>query len=531
MAYCRVSRTAHGADALAYILGDGEGGHNGAELRNQYVYGVNMLPGEAVPYEKQMQVYWNKARTNHTTQIDRFVVSFSKHELDPENPADIAKAGAILCEIAGKLGPDHQALVAVQTDGVGGMIHGHIGMNDVSMKDNKGLAASQYHFWTLKQIVNEVCAQYFDLDVGQYSKEKESRTVRVKKEQNAAIEKANTEELQRAAAEGREPVLQPKKYIWTDDMKDRIREAAKASESEEQFFSECRRRGVEVERRKATKKQPEHYLFELVDVTGFGNEKIPPNLKSKSFKMGATYQPEGIAEMSHAADLQEFRKTAPEVAVKVPEKVLPKENVAVNVEQDSLSMAKTEAKRSAKAMYDSAQGWDMWVPRKDDGHIDYAEMKRRTDEFETLWGKFPEWRRQKGLHGQKLPAIYQKDQNNIVSLNSQEFKKQFAAYMANPEIIYEDVIVVPQDDDEPPMPSRRPQERRDDRKAQDTAKAPETPQEPPRAAQDDAEQRRSVLDRWRRDLMAEVDRKAKETDEREEEKQRQQARENGWDEQ
>lgn len=529
MAYSRVTRTAHGADALWYILGDGEGGHNGAEQRNQYVYGVNMLPGEVVPYDKQMQTYWNRARSNHTTQIDRFVVSFSRKELDPDNPADIAKAGTILCEIAQKLGPDHQALVAVQTDGVGGLIHGHIAMNDVSMVTNKGLAAKQYYFPAVKHIVDEICAQYIDLDKGTPAPERETQTVRAKREKNEAIEKANAAELQKAAAEDREPVLQEKEYIWTDDLKGRIREAAKESSSEEQFMSGCRRRGVEVERRKATKQQPEYYLFELVDISKFGEEKIPTNLKRKSFKLGSNYQPEGIAKMSRAANLQDFRDAAPPEPVKVPKVEPPKKDAAATVEQDSLATARAEAKRTAKGIYDAAHGWEAGLPRKADGHIDFAEADRRRDEFEAFWAKFPEWRRQNGMRGQKMAPIYQKDQNNVVSLKNQEFRKQFTAYMDNPEIIYEDVIVVPQDDDEPPMPSRRPQERRDGHKDKNTGKEQEKPQETPQEAQDDdAERQRSLLAGWR---MALVNEAARQTDEREEEKQRQQARENGWDEQ
>lgn len=526
MAYCRVTRTAHGADALWYIMGNGQGGHNGAEQRNQYVYGVNMLPGEVVPFEQQMQVYWNRARSNHTMQIDRFVVSFSRKELDPDNPADIARAGAILCEIAEKLGPDHQALVAVQTDGAGGLIHGHIAMNDVSMRDNKGLPATQYHFSSLKQIVNEVCAQHFDLDRGQLTPDRVTQTIRTKREKNEAIEKANVAEQQRAVAEGREPMLQPKEYIWSDDLKGRIREAAKASGSEDQFMAECRRRGVEIEKRKATKKQPEYYLYELVDVTGFGEQKIPANLKSKSYKLGTDYQPEGIAKLSRAANLQAFRDSAPQPqpVVTIPDSVPPKKTVTATVEQESLSATKEQAKRTAKIMYDDAHGWSMGMPRKPDGHIDFAEADRRKTEFEDFWATFPEWRRQYGLHSQKMPAIFQKDRYGVVSLKDQEFKRQFKLYLDNPEIIREDVIVVPQDDDEPPMPPRRLQKRQEGREAQNTEKEPERPSEPP----SEAEQLRNQIAGWRMALVHEA---ARQTDEREEEKQRQRAKENGWGEQ
>ena len=71
------------------------------------------------------------ADARHTTQFDRFIVSFSKTELDPSDPAQVLKGHLTACEIARELFPGHQAAVATQTDGQGGLIHSHIGVNDV----------------------------------------------------------------------------------------------------------------------------------------------------------------------------------------------------------------------------------------------------------------------------------------------------------------------------------------------------------------------------------------------------------------
>lgn len=534
MPYTHVTRTAYGADALQYIRGDGEG-HNGSDVRNNYIVGVNMLPDDVIPFEQQMKPFWNKARANHTTQIDRYILSFSKKELDPENPADIAKASNIGCELVRRLAPGHQAMVATQTDGAGGLIHVHMAVNDVNMTTCKGLPASQYLHANVRRIADEVCHQYFDLAAPDLAPEKESQFVRTKKEKNERIMAANAREQKQAQAEGRDPKLQATEYIWIDDLKSRIREAAKEAKNETEFFAGCRQRGVEVERRHATKKQPEHYCYELTDVSKFQSKRIPTNLKAKSYKLGGNYQPEGIADMSKAFNLQEFQQAAPDrSAVSVPPSIKPavkeppKQEAISN--RESMQRAKDEAKRITRAMYSEAHGWELGVPRKADGHFDFAEADRRTAAFNDAWDDFTEWRVQKRKRGTKLAPIYRKDEDENVTVIDDALKQQFSDYLDNPEIIYEDVIVVPQDDDEPPMPSRRPQESRDTRKTQDTAKAPETPQEPPKAAQDDAEQQRSVLDRWRRDLMAEVNRRAKETDEREEEKQRQTNRENGWDE-
>ena len=89
MAYTRITRTQNGKGALDYAFGFGKG-HNKNEMRNQLIVGVNLVEG--VTYLEQMQRYWNKARDGHKTQVLRLVTSYSKRELDPDNPADIEKA-------------------------------------------------------------------------------------------------------------------------------------------------------------------------------------------------------------------------------------------------------------------------------------------------------------------------------------------------------------------------------------------------------------------------------------------------------
>ena len=91
MPYSHVTRTAYGADAIAYARGHGTG-HNDETVRNIFVAGVNMLPDEIVPFEQQMQPLWDKADPRHKTQVNRFIVSFATSELDPDSPEDLGKA-------------------------------------------------------------------------------------------------------------------------------------------------------------------------------------------------------------------------------------------------------------------------------------------------------------------------------------------------------------------------------------------------------------------------------------------------------
>ena len=51
-----------------------------------------MLPDNVVRFEAQMQKFWDRADPRHTTQVDRFIISFHPDELDPDNPRDWLKA-------------------------------------------------------------------------------------------------------------------------------------------------------------------------------------------------------------------------------------------------------------------------------------------------------------------------------------------------------------------------------------------------------------------------------------------------------
>lgn len=67
----------------------------------------------------------------------------------------------------------------------------------------------------------------------------------------------------------------------------------------------------------ATKKQPPHYTYELTDVSGFGEGKIPLNLKSKSHKLGTNYQPEAVAKLFKQPQAEQ-QTTAPPIVLEIP---------------------------------------------------------------------------------------------------------------------------------------------------------------------------------------------------------------------
>ena len=267
MAYTRVTRTANGHGALMYAYGKGKG-HNGSDVRNDLIANVNILPG--VPAEIQMQKYWNRARANHKTQVIRVVQSFSVRELNPDEPADILTANMIGQEFVQKYYPDRQAVVFTQTDGKSGLIHNHVIISDTDMTSSKGCDKQQYYQPTLAKWTNEIAGQYFELDFG-------DTTVPDKTTQ--------TERAKRALGE----------YVWKDDLKSRITEALNESESEEDWIKNLPAHGVNIEVHDS-KKRGKYYTYELMDTDGFGDKKIPQNLKSRSYKLGTLYDAEHVQE-------------------------------------------------------------------------------------------------------------------------------------------------------------------------------------------------------------------------------------------
>lgn len=267
MAYTRVTRTANGHGALMYAYGKGKG-HNGSDVRNDLIANVNILPG--VPAEIQMQKYWNRARANHKTQVIRVVQSFSVRELNPDEPADILTANMIGQEFVQKYYPDRQAVVFTQTDGKSGLIHNHVIISDTDMTSSRGCDKQQYYQPTIAKWTDEIAGQYFELDFG-------DTTVPDKTTQ--------TERAKRALGE----------YVWKDDLKSRITEALNESESEEDWIKNLIAHGVNIEVHDS-KKRGKYYTYELMDTDGFGDKKIPQNLKSRSYKLGTLYDAEHVQE-------------------------------------------------------------------------------------------------------------------------------------------------------------------------------------------------------------------------------------------
>lgn len=564
MPYSHVTRTAFGADAIRYARGNGKG-HNGAEVRNEYTAGVNMLPDSVVPFEKQMQPIWDKARALHTTQVDRFIVSFHRDELDPSKPEDRLKGLNICCEIARRNAPDNQSAVFLQIDGKGGLIHGHIVTNDGNISDGKGINPQAYAHWHFQKIVDEVCHQYFDEKQTELAPEKVNQAVRGARIKNEQIKAANAQEIQQAKDEGRAvdtSKIKQEKYIWQDDLRGRIKDAAQAAKDEADFAQRLRLSGVELVPHEAkdgtvtylhpaTKKQPEHYTYELTDVTGFDG-KVPKNLKSKSYKLGANYQPEHVAELfkSQAQPQAVIQATAaPQQPVQTPDTVpmpahhkpkpteAPKkspEELAKEKEKREMDRAKETARAYIGPAYAAFVGWSDDVPKViENGQEwdDWEEVGRRRKQTDHAWDSFQKWRQDMRpvlkAQGRKLPGIYTKDKYGTVFVERDELLKQFNYYLQHQD--------TPQTQQQPAQAIRTPARGKTLVKPPETAAAPapETVTAPKPAAAPaperprpltDADKRRQQIAAHSAALIAELRAKAAAIDE----KAQQQRQRDGW---
>ena len=415
MPYTRVTRTKNGAEAIKYALGDGTG-HNGADTRNVFVTGLNMLPNNVVPFEQQMQIAWSKMSRRHKVQIDRVIISHSDKELDPSKPEDVLKGHQIACELGAKLAPGHQVIVCTQIDGKGGKIHSHVLLNDADM-NGIGLPATQYYHPLIRAEADKICTQYFDLADPSAVKDRTSQTVRAKRELN-----------EQAVADGRpEDVV----YIWQDDLKMRIKTAAAAATDEQDFYQQLTAHGVEGTFHKGTDKRDAYITYELVDTTGFPDlDKIPKNLKGRSYKLGADYSLDSLSQSFKNGQQKPIEQPVSDFEVKAgssPSKAEKTAPAASEGEISPMDRAREAAKSKIISLY-TEKRWGWAIPTDENGDPDYQEAKRRREQANESWDGFMKWRTEQRKQGRKLGSIYIKQSEDYVAVDMSELTAQYTEY-------------------------------------------------------------------------------------------------------
>jgi len=283
--YSRITPSRNGRDALLYARGGKNGlGHNRAKHRNLIIGGVNLLPDEVIPFEDQMEKYWHLASPRHEIQVRRIIVSFSKKELDPQDPDSPLKALQIATEFAEKYYPNRQAAIFIQNDGKGGCLHFHLIVNDCGIPDAKGCSNEQQKYYYVEKHADEVAKTIIQLDTG----------------------KQNVKNKETYHERG---IKSTDRYVWKDDLKERIREVMDAAESRDDFVRLLSENGVEASF-KTSKKQGDYILYELKDLSNFEGELPKKNtyFKSKSYKLGFDFD---IDALDRSLTINHFRKNVP----------------------------------------------------------------------------------------------------------------------------------------------------------------------------------------------------------------------------
>lgn len=303
MVYTKITRTNNGRKAIEYAKGNGKG-HNGKKDRNECISTVNMLDG--VDPVIQMQKYWLRASKNHMVQVNGIIQSFSKNEFDPMNESDILTVNTIGVEYAETYFPGRQCMVFTQTDGKSGLLHNHILINDVHMETGKSCDKKQYFWPQLTKWTDEITRKYTALDFGEKNDNKISQTERAKRELG--------------------------KYVWKDDLKERVKKSMEEANSQEDFFEKLKANGLGV-REGISKIHGKYFTYELQDLS-----KVPlgtklPNrkLKARSYKLG-----------------EDFGYEALEIKLKNKRKKLEKDFVEV---KEETKKEKLETKKSVDEIY------------------------------------------------------------------------------------------------------------------------------------------------------------------------------------
>lgn len=312
MPYTRITGSHNGREAIDYALGaEDNKGHNGNEVRNEFITTVGMTPNQPPSYADQMDMYWKQASRKNKNQVRRIITSFSKDELDPDDPKSVLIAGEIGRQHALKYYPDRQTLICVQKDGVGGCIHIHELVSNVSMTDLKGCTDEQTKFSYVARTMDELAKEYIVLSMDYKDKwdENTGKAILPKDKTNQNVRRMRDENRE-AEAKGEEPVH----YIWEDDLKERIRQAMQESTSRDDFAKRLTAHGVEIGRTGKSKKNGEYFTYELVDTTGF-EEPPKKEPKARSYNLGEDYTPEALDAMI----TENLKRTTPYKPVQKPE--------------------------------------------------------------------------------------------------------------------------------------------------------------------------------------------------------------------
>ena len=259
-------------------------------------------------------------------QAQSVVVSFSAGELDPSDDCS-EKVLDVLRHVAETQFEGHQYLAVAQRDGEGGKWHGHLAVCNVHPETGKSIRGDAKTWQTLSKNVDEACRLYGI----ENENEGKDRTL-TKKNDIRQIK-----------------MREAGKYVWMDDLKERIEACSNDTDilSVDEFEMRMRERyGVDVRRRGKENKMS--YAFEDRD----GKKRTV-----RQSRLGSLYGFEGIStliEQNKALDEREKEVTDKEKQLKAERLRLQAENDYAEKLRDDLKQydpSEIEIAKAGVALY------------------------------------------------------------------------------------------------------------------------------------------------------------------------------------
>ena len=283
LAYSRISHSHSYKKSLDYILKGP--GHDGGQ-RNLMVFGIGLKDELIESYYSQFNnIMKGKTSAKNLNETRTAIVSFSTKELDPDDQISQYIAAQIAIDISRRGYDGFPCLVAIQNDNLGHKLHMHMIYANVHCETGKGFTDLQTRHNYLRCITDEVCKKYIMPDAGKKTHERRDQNYRGMLERNEEIRKQN---------EKLPPKQQkPLKYIWREDVKERVLEAMQGIKSYKDFSDNLKRNGVRVEFCE-TRKKGQFFRYILEDTFKFNGNIPNKNLHARSYRLGPEYDVDAV---------------------------------------------------------------------------------------------------------------------------------------------------------------------------------------------------------------------------------------------
>ena len=284
MPYSKINHSHSYKKSLDYVL-NGEG-HDGSERRNLLVFPVGLKDDSVESFYSQFdKLMCRKSNQNNINETRTGIISFSSSELDPDAPESPYIAAQIAIDICRTGFDGYPCVVAIQNDNLGHKLHMHLTWANVHSETGRGFTDDMTDFRHLREVTNQVCPKYITVDDGSKSRERAGAGYRGMLERNEEIKRQN----ENLPADQQKPL----KYIWREDVKERVLKSMKGIKSYKDFSDNLLQNGVRVEFIE-TKKKGLFFRYILEDISKF-NGNIPAiNLHARSYRLGPEYDVEAV---------------------------------------------------------------------------------------------------------------------------------------------------------------------------------------------------------------------------------------------